>query len=42
MECKTTERDSRVRKTDENHRMFLSKLGDGKLPSESGVTTLQG
>ena len=23
-------------------RVFLSRLGDGKLPSEAGVTTLQG
>lgn len=42
MEYETKERDSRVRKIKEDHRGILSKLGDGKLPSESGVTTLQG
>ena len=42
MEYETKERDSRLREIEESYRWFLSKLGDGKLPSESGVTTLQG
>jgi hypothetical protein len=42
MEYETTERDSRVREIFRDSRGFLSRLGDGKLPSESGVTTLQG
>ena len=31
-----------VFETKTDHRRYLSRLGDGKLPSEPGVTTLQG
>ena len=42
MEYETKERDSRVSERQKSCRSILSKLGDGKLPSEAGVTTLQG
>ena len=42
MEYETTERESRVSEIRVHHIRYLSKLGDGKLPSEAGVTTLQG